>query len=153
MKSKLSVVAIALCLASVFAATPTRAAGNFDNDVFGRYVGFMKGGGAQSPFKLTFTRSLQLSYGYRLRGVAIREVYRALESGRFIGTIKARGRMIATVSGNWNGGPRSIKASGKTRLANGRQARFSSRVRFGQGTVSVFTRAGGNAVRSSGVKS
>jgi len=133
-------------------STPAHAAGGFDDDVFGSYIGFRGGGSNKSVFQLQFSQSLQLSYSSREKGVLVREMYRVLESGRFIGIAKARGRIIATVSGNWTGTPRSINASGKARLINGRKRRFSSRINFGQGTVSVFTRGADGVVRSSGVK-
>jgi hypothetical protein len=152
MKSRIPGLFLALAFLVALPATSADAAGGFDDDVFGRYVGFTGGSGNGSSFKLQFTQSLQLSYSYRVNGVSVREIYRALESGGFVGILRARGRLLGTVSGTWTGSARSIHANGKVRLANGRQARFSSRIRFGQGTVSVATRAAGNVVRSSGVK-
>jgi hypothetical protein len=139
-----------LALLAAFALTvPAHSAGSFDGDVFGSYVGFTNG----SAFRLRFSPGLAVSASYRFRGVPLRESYRLSGTGHFTGIWKARGRLIATVAGTWTNSPRSLKASGKARLSSGGQRHFSVRLQFGQGTVSVVTRASGGVVRSTGVKS
>lgn len=138
-------------IAFPFPASAQDAEG-FDEDVYGSYIGFMGGSSNESSVQLQFSESLELAYNYRLKRVPVREVYRVMESGRFTGTVQSRGRILATVSGTWKESPRSIVATGKSRLSNGKRTRFSQKIRFGQGTVSVLTRTGKSALRFSGVK-
>lgn len=136
-------------LAAIATTVPARSAGSLDDDVFGNYVGFTAG----SAFKFRITRGLSISASYRVRGVPVRENYRLRESGRFTGIWRARGRLIGTVSGRATNSRRSINATGRARLSTGAQRRFSVRIRFGPGTVSIITRGAGGVFRSSGVKS
>lgn len=145
------VISVVVSIASIFILPEAHSAKPFTPDVFGTYVGFTSGAN-RSSFRLRFTPSLRLSYSYRLRGVSIRETYRAHGTGHFTGIAKARGRTIGIASGSWTNTARSIRASGRLTLPSGRSHRFSSRIKFGPGKVSVVTRAGGSAVRASGVK-
>ncbi len=144
-------ILVLVFLASLSLMPEAHSAKPFATDVFGTYVGFTSGA-SKSSFRLRFTPSLRLSYSYRLRGVSVRETYRAHGTGRFTGIAKARGRTIGVASGSWTNTARSIRASGRLTLPSGGSHRFSSRIKFGPGTVSVVTRAGGSAVRASGVK-
>jgi hypothetical protein len=105
-----------------------------------------------SAFNLRFTPTLRLSASYRIRRIPVREAYRFSPTGTFIGTARARGRLLATYSGTWSSSQRVIRANGTTRFQNGRTSHFAARIRFGTGTIQTVTRSGAGVVRASGVK-
>jgi hypothetical protein len=155
MKSSLPFALIAATLV-MFLTPSARSAEALDADVFGRYSGFLRASGAirySSAFQLSFTPTLQLSVNYRIRRIAVREVYQFSTTGSFVGTARARGRLLQTSSGTWSNTARMIRASGTTRSQNGRKSNFSARIDFGSGTIQTLSRSGSGVVRASGVKS
>ena len=140
----------------LFLTPRAQSADALDADVYGSYSGFLRASGAirySSAFQLSFTPTLQLSVNYRIRRIAVREVYQFSTNGSFVGTARARGRLLLTSSGTWSSSPRMIRSSGTARFQNGRKYNFSTRISFGAGTIQILTRSGSGVLRASGVKS
>jgi hypothetical protein len=140
----------------LFLTPRAQSADALDADVYGSYSGFLRASGPNgysSAFQLSFTPTLQLSVNYRIRRIAVREVYQFSTNGSFVGTARARGRLLQTSSGTWSNTARMIRASGTTRSQNGRKSNFSARIDFGAGTIQTLSRSGSGVVRVSGVKS
>jgi hypothetical protein len=140
----------------LFLTPRAQSADALDADVYGSYSGFLRASGAirySSAFQLSFTPTLQLSVNYRIRRISVREVYQFSNTGSFVGTARARGRLLQTSSGTWSNTARMIRASGTTRSQNGRKSNFSARIDFGAGTIQTLSRSGSGVVRASGVKS
>ena len=155
MNSRLPFALIAASL-MLFLTPPAQSAEALDADVYGSYSGFLRASGPNgysSAFQLSFTPTLQLSVNYRIRRIAVREVYQFSTNGFFVGTARARGRLLQTSSGTWSNTARMIRASGTTRSQNGRKSNFSARIDFGAGTIQTLSRSGSGVVRASGVKS
>ena len=140
----------------LFLTPRAQSADALDADVYGSYSGFLRASGPNrysSAFQLTFTPTLQSSVSYRIGRIAIREVHQFSTNGSFVGTARARGRLLVTYSGTWSNTARMIRASGTTRFQNGRKSNFSARIDFGAGTIQTLSRSGSGVVRASGVKS
>jgi len=155
MKSSLPFALIAATLV-MFLTPSARSADALDADVFGRYSGFLRASGPNrysSAFQLSFTPTLQFSVNYRIGRIAVREVYQFSTTGTFVGSARARGRLLVTSSGTWSNTARMIRAAGTTRTQNGRKFKFSTRIDFGAGTIKTLTRDRSGVVRASGVKS